>query len=204
MSLNRFIETQYERVKTLAGHKRAEPILATVSFAESSFFPIPPDVMLIPMVMSRPERAWRYAFVCTLASVLGGALGYFLGLWFWESLGQPVLDALGKGDKMETMRKLYETHGALAVFGAGLTPFPYKVITIMSGALKLNFGLFMAASVLARSMRFFLVAAIVKKFGPRAEDYIRKNFALATIIIFALLLIIYAIWHWGISPMMSG
>lgn len=199
---NKFIETQYDRVKTLAGHKKAEPTLAVVSFVESSVFPIPPDVMLIPMVVSRPERAWRYAFVCTLASVLGGMLGYWLGLMFWDSLAQPILEKLGKGDKMVSLQALYDEHGALAVFGAGLTPFPYKVITIMSGALKLNFGLFIAASVLARSLRFFLVAAIVKKFGNRAEDIIRKNFALATIVIFAMLCGLYAVWHWGISPLM--
>jgi len=199
---NKFLETQYDRVKTLAGHRRAEPVLAGVSFIESSVFPIPPDVMLIPMVVSKPERAWRYAFVCTIASVLGGILGYWLGWMFWDSLGQPLLDRLGKGDKIGALQTLYDEHGALAVFGAGLTPFPYKVITIMSGALKLNFGLFIAASVLARSMRFFLVAAIVKKFGSRAEDIIRKNFALATIVIFAALCALYAVWHWGISPMM--
>jgi len=200
---NKFIETQYERVKALAGHKRAEPTLAVVSFVESSVFPIPPDVMLIPMVVARPERAWRYAFVCTLASVLGGVLGYWLGWMFWDSLAQPVLEKLGKADKMVSLQAMYDEHGALAVFGAGLTPFPYKVITIMSGALKLNFGLFVAASVLARSMRFFLVAAIVKKFGARAEDIIRKNFALATIVIFAMLVGLYAVWHWGISPLIG-
>ena len=201
--LNAFIERQYDRVKILAGHKRAEPTLAIVSFVESSVFPIPPDVMLIPMVVSKPERAYRYALVCTIASVLGGVLGYWLGWMFWDALAQPLLEKLGKADKMASLQDMYDEHGALAVFGAGLTPFPYKVITIMSGALKLNFGLFIAASVLARSMRFFLVAAIVKKFGVKAEDIIRKNFALATIVIFALLCGLYAIWHWGISPMIG-
>ncbi len=199
--LNKFLETQYERVKALAGHKRAEPALAAVSFIESSVFPIPPDVMIIPMVVARPERAWRIALICTIASVLGGILGYFLGLMFWDMLGAPMLEKLGKADKMARLQDIYDTHGALAVFCAGLTPFPYKVITIMSGALKLNFALFVAASVLARSLRFFLVAGIVKKFGLQAEDYIRKNFALATIIIFILLAGLYAVWHWGISPM---
>lgn len=200
--LNKFLETTYDRVKALAGHRRAEPALAAVSFIESSVFPIPPDVMVIPMVVARPERAWRIALICTVASVLGGILGYFLGLMFWDVLGAPLLEKLGKADKMASLEAMYDTHGAMAVFGAGLTPFPYKVITIMSGALKLNFGLFIGASVLARSLRFFLVAAIVKKFGQHAEDYIRKNFALATIIIFALLVGLYAIWHWGISPML--
>lgn len=201
--LNAFIERHYDRVKTLAGHKRAESTLAVISFVESSAFPIPPDIMLIPMVASKPERAYRYALVCTIASVLGGILGYWIGWMFWDSLAQPLLEKLGEADKMVSLQAIYDQHGALAVFGAGLTPFPYKVITIMSGALKLNFGLFIAASVLARSLRFFLVAAIVKKFGTRAEDIIRKNFALATIVIFAMLVGLYAIWHWGISPMIG-
>ena len=198
---SKFIESQYDRVKIWAGHKRAEPALAAVSFIESSVFPIPPDVMLIPMVVARPERAWRYALVCTTASVLGGILGYWLGWMFWDSLAQPLLDRLGKADKMIRLQALYDSHGALAVFGAGLTPFPYKVITIMSGALKLNFGLFLAMSVTARSLRFLLVAAIVKKFGAKAEEIIAKNFALATVVIFIALCALYAVWHWGISPL---
>jgi len=198
---NKFIETQYDRVKALAGHKRAEPVLGAASFIESSVFPIPPDVMLIPMVVARPERAYRLALVCTIASVLGGILGYWLGWMFWDSLAQPMLEKLGKAEKMVRIQEIYDEHGALAVFGAGLTPFPYKVITIMSGALKLNFGLFVASSVVARSLRFFLVAAIVKKLGARAEEIIRKNFGLATIVLFALACVFYAIWHWGISPM---
>lgn len=204
MSLNSFLENLYDRVKALAGHKRAEPALAAVSFIESSVFPIPPDVMLIPMVVSRPDRAWRYALVCTVASVLGGILGYIIGWMFWDAVAQPIIETLGKSDKMDTLQRLYDDHGALAVFGAGLTPFPYKIITIMSGALKLNFGLFIIASVLARSLRFFLVAAIIKKYGVKAEDYIRKNFALATILVFVLLAGLYAVWHWGISPMIFG
>ena len=204
MSLNTFLENMYDRVKALAGHGRAEPALAVVSFVESSVFPIPPDVMLIPMVVSKPERAWRYAFVCTIASVLGGILGYFIGLMFADAIATPMMEALGKADKMEALDRLYNKHGALAVFGAGLTPFPYKVITIMSGVFKLNFGLFIAASVLARSLRFFLVAGIIKKYGVQAEEYIRKNFALATIVIFILLVGLYSIWHWGISPAIFG
>lgn len=204
MSLNSFLENMYDRVKALAGHKRAEPALAVVSFVESSIFPIPPDVMLIPMVVSRPDRAWRYALVCTIASVLGGMLGYLIGWMFWDAVAQPIIETLGKDDKMDALQRLYDTHGTLAVFGAGLTPFPYKIITIMSGALKLNFGLFIMASVMARSLRFFLVAGIIKKYGVTAEDYIRKNFALATIIVFALLVGLYSIWHWGISPMIFG
>jgi len=204
MSLNTFLENMYDRVKALAGHRRAEPALAVVSFVESSVFPIPPDVMLIPMVVSKPERAWRYAFVCTIASVLGGILGYFIGLMFADAIATPMMEALGKADKMEALDRLYNKHGALAVFGAGLTPFPYKVITIMSGVFKLNFGLFIAASVLARSLRFFLVAGIIKKYGVQAEEYIRKNFALATIVIFILLVGLYSIWHWGISPAIFG
>lgn len=191
MSINATLERWYDSIKAMAGHKRAEPTLAAVSFIESSVFPIPPDVMVIPMVVAKPERWWRIALICTIASVLGGILGYFLGLWFWDIIGQPILERLGKGERINQLQEIYDQHGALAVFGAGLTPFPYKVITILSGALKLNFAMFVAMSVAARSLRFFMVAGIVRLFGERAEAIIKKNLGLATIIIFALMVALY-------------
>ncbi len=186
-----FLEDWYEWVKALARHPKAEPALFGVSFIESSFFPIPPDLMLIPMVQADNARAWRYAFICSVASVLGGIFGYFLGLWFFDLLAQPVLESMGKAEKMESFKLRITEHGAIGVFGAALTPFPYKVITIMSGALKINFALFVMASVLGRSLRFFLVAGIVKKFGPQAERIMKENFALFTIGLFALLAALY-------------
>ncbi len=186
-----FLERWYEAVKRAARHRRAEPVLAGVSFVESSFFPIPPDVMLIPMVQAAPERAWRYAFVCTIASVLGGVFGYLLGLFLFDALAMPVLEQLGKADSVQDFSGRVEQYGAVAVFGAGLTPFPYKVITIMSGALKINFAIFMVASVLSRGLRFFLVAGIVKAAGPKAEEIMKEHFGWFTLGLFVILALLY-------------
>ena len=190
-----FLDSWYEGTKRLAGHRRAEPMLAAVSFAESSFFPIPPDVMLIPMVQSRPDRWWRIALLCTLASVLGGIAGYALGYFFFEAFAQPVLERLGKMDSVADFNARVAEHGGIAVFGAALTPFPYKVITIMSGFIPVGFGVFMAASVIGRSMRFFLVAWIVRRFGEQAERIMKEHFALFTVGIFALAALLYWLLH---------
>ena len=186
-----FLNDWYEATKRLARHKHAEPALAGVSFIESSFFPIPPDLMLIPMVQADHTKAWRYAFVCSIASVLGGIFGYFLGLWFFDMLAQPLLESLGKVEKMDDFKGQINEYGAVGVFGAALTPFPYKVITIMSGALKINFAAFIAASVIGRSIRFFLVAGVVKKFGDQAETVMKEHFGKFTIGLFLLIVALY-------------
>lgn len=186
-----FLERWYEGVKVAARHHHAERIFAGVCFIESSVFPIPPDIMLIPMVQAAPQRAWRLATIATIFSVLGGAFGYVLGLLLFDALAMPVLEALGKADSVEEFSTSVETYGAMAVFGAGLTPFPYKVITIMSGALKINFAVFMVASVLSRGLRFFLVAGIVKAFGPRAEAIMKEHFGWFTVGLFILLAALY-------------
>ena len=194
-----FLNDWYEAIKKLARHKRAEPILAGVSFIESSFFPIPPDLMLIPMVQADHSKAWRYAFVCSIASVLGGVLGYFIGLFFFDAIAGPLLENLGKTEKMEAFKLRIADYGAIGVLGAALTPFPYKVITIMSGALKINFAIFMIASVIGRSIRFFLVAGIVKKFGDQAETIMKEHFGKFTIGLFLILAALYygykAVFH---------
>ena len=190
-----FLNDWYEAVKRLAGHRNAEPGLAVVSFAESSFFPIPPDVMLIPMVQARPERWVRLALVCTVASVLGGIAGYGIGYFLYEAFAQPALERLGKADSIVEFEERIGAAGPLGVFGAALTPFPYKVITIMSGALKINFAAFLAASVLGRSMRFFLVAWIVRKFGAQAERIMKEHFALFTVGLFAVAALGYWVLH---------
>lgn len=186
-----FLEDWYEWVKHLARHKRAEPALFGVSFVESSFFPIPPDVMLIPMVQARKDRAWRYAFICSVASVLGGILGYFIGLWFFNMFGESMLGSLGKDSKISDFQNFVDDWGAMGVFAAALTPFPYKVITITSGWLQLNFGYFIAASVVGRSLRFFLVAGVVKKFGDQAEKIMKEHFGKFTIGLCVFLILLY-------------
>ncbi len=192
--INKVLEKLYDRAKEIAGHEKAVRYLAGLSFVEAFIFPIPPDTLLIPMIMARRERAWRYAFIASVCSVLGGIIGYAIGMWAWDVFALPVLDSLGKGDSVAELQSIYDKHGALAVFGAGLTPFPYIVITIVSGAMKLNFGVFILMAVLARSLRFFLVAALVYKTGPRAEALMRKNFALATVVIFVVLASAYAMY----------
>lgn len=182
-----FLDRWYEAVKAAARHPRATPILCVLSFAESSFFPIPVDAMLIPMVQANPKRWWRLALLASFFSVLGGIAGYALGLLFFETLAGPMLEALGKTEKMESFRDSINANGALWVFGAGFTPFPYKVITIMSGAVPVGFGIFVTASVLSRTLRFMAVAGIVRIFGATAERWMKEHFALFTFGSFALL-----------------
>jgi len=190
-----FLDEWYEGIKRLARHRLAERYFAIICFIESSFFPIPPDLMLIPMVQAKREAWWRYALIATIFSVLGGIAGYFIGLFFFDAIAEPILDRLGKTEKMESFRQTILQYGGLGVFGAGLTPFPYKVITIMSGALKINFGVFVAASVLARSLRFFLVAGSVRLFGEKAERLLKEHFAIFTIGLFALIAALYFLYR---------
>lgn len=177
----------YDWMMERATHKGALWALALVSFIESSVFPIPPDIMLIPMVIADRTRAWLIAGVCTAASVLGGLAGYAIGYFFWEGVGEPVLDFYGKMEKFEAFRAWFTEYGFLTVFGAGLTPFPYKVITIASGVVGLNLIAFIAASILARGLRFFLVAGLLYFFGPPIRDFIEKRFALVTVALFLLI-----------------
>ena len=186
-----FLDKWYEDTKALAGHKRAMPALCALSFAESSFFPIPVDIMIMPMVQARPKAWWRIALWASLFSVLGGIFGYFLGMMFYQSLAEPMLEWLGKTDTANTFREKIGEHGGLWVFGAGFTPFPYKVITIMSGAVPVSFGVFVAASVISRTLRFLLVAGIVRLLGETAERWMKEHFAIFTIGLFALLIAIY-------------
>ena len=177
----------YDWTMGLAAHPRARVALGAVSFAESSFFPIPPDVMLIPMVLAERARAWTLALLTTLTSVVGGLAGYAIGYFLFESIGQPVLSFYGYEDRFAAFRTTYDEWGALIVFGAGLTPFPFKVITIASGVFQMNIVVFVLASVIARGSRFFLVAALLYWFGPVIRDFIEKRLGLLTIVFFVLL-----------------
>jgi len=189
-----FLDRWYESTKALARHPRATPLLCFISFIESVFFPIPTAIMFAPMVQADHSKAWRLATICAIFSVLGGIAGYWLGWFAYETLAQPILGRLGKLEKVADFRGMADEYGALAVFGAGLTPFPYKVITILSGALKLNFGVFIAASILARFMQFFLIAAIIKKFGNQAETFMKERFGWFTIVFFAALVALYLLY----------
>ncbi|MEM7026460.1 MAG: YqaA family protein [Pseudomonadota bacterium] len=163
-------------------------MLALVSFVESSVFPIPPDVLLIPMVLAAPRRAWLIAGVCTVSSVAGGLAGYGIGALLFEAIGRPTLEFYGYLDKFAEFSARYNEWGAWIVFGAGLTPFPYKVITIASGATGLSITTFVIASVLARGIRFFLVAALLWYFGAPIKRFIEHNLGWLTVLFFVLLL----------------
>ena len=177
----------YDGTLRLAEGPYALPALAAVAFVESSVFPIPPHVMIVPMVIAAPHRAWLIAAVCTLASVLGGLLGYWIGAELFQAVGQPVLDFYGKADKFTAFQDRFNEYGAWAVLMAGITPFPYKVITITSGATGLDFSVFVIASLLARGFIFFLLAGLLWKFGPPIRDFVERRFGLVTTAFFALL-----------------
>lgn len=182
------IRKLYDWTLSLAGHPRALWALAIIAFVESSFFPIPPDVLMIPMIIAAPTRAFRIAAVATVASVLGGLFGYAIGALLFETVGQPILDFYGKADAFDSFATRYNDWGAWAVLIAGVTPFPFKVITIASGATGLSLPVFILSAILARALRFFVVAALLWKFGPPIRDFIEKRLGLM-FAIFCVLLI---------------
>lgn len=181
------LRTMYDRTLRASAHPHAERWLATVSFIESSVFPIPPDVMLIPMVLANRAKAWRIAFICTIASVLGGIFGYVIGAFFFELIGQPVLEFYGKSPQFQEFQAQFAEWGAWAVFFAGVTPFPYKVITIASGFVQLDLLVFTISSILARGLRFYLVAGLLWWFGEPIRGFIEAHLGKLTLLFFALL-----------------
>jgi membrane protein YqaA with SNARE-associated domain len=177
----------YEWTMAQAAAPYALWMLALIAFVESSVFPIPPDVLLIPMVLALPRRAWLIAGVCTVASVAGGFLGYAIGALLFETIGRPILELYGYLDRFAEFQTRYNEWGAWIVFFAGLTPFPYKVITIASGVTGLDLVTFGVASVLSRGLRFFLVAALLWYFGPPIKRFIERNLGWLTLAFFVLL-----------------
>ncbi|MEL6509155.1 MAG: YqaA family protein [Pseudomonadota bacterium] len=172
------IRRLYDWTLSLAETRYALWALAAVAFMESSFFPIPPDLLMIPMILARPNRAFLIATVCLVASVLGGLLGYAIGALAYDTLGAPVLTALGKEAYFDQFTARYNEWGIWVVLTAGVTPFPYKVITILSGATALNLPVFILTSIVARGLRFFIVAGLLWKFGPPIRDFIEKRLGL--------------------------
>ena len=172
------IRGMYDWTMRLGASRHALWALALVAFVESSVFPIPPDVLMIPMILAAPRRAWLIAAVATAASVVGGAFGYWIGAAFFDTVGRPVLAFYGKTAYFDEFRARYNEWGAWAVLIAGVTPFPYKVITILSGLTGLSFPVFMVASVCARGLRFFLVAALLWRFGAPVRDFIERRLSL--------------------------
>lgn len=157
------------------------PALFMLAFAESSFFPVPPDFLLIALAVAIPKRAFRYATVCSVASIIGGMLGYVLGLQFYELIGARIIEFYGYQEHYQSVANLYQEYGTWAVFVAGLTPIPYKVFTIASGAFHFPFLKFVFASIFSRSLRFFAVSALIWFFGPKIKSFIDKYFDLLAI-----------------------
>ncbi len=170
----------YQDLLKLAAGPRAAPALAIVSFTESSFFPIPPDVMLAPMCVARPEKAWSYAALCTIASVLGGLLGYAIGFFLFESVGNFIISLFGYAGKADSLRAFYDEWGAAFIFLKGLTPIPFKLVTIISGAMAFSLPIFVVACLITRGLRFFLVAWLFKTFGPSIAPVIEKRIGIVT------------------------
>lgn len=165
----------YDWTVSLAGSRHAPIALAGVSFAESSFFPVPPDVLLAPMALARPDQAWRYAAICTAASVIGGMAGYGIGYLLFDSIGRAMLEFYGYAGRIEAVKSFYAEWGALFILIKGLTPIPYKVVTIVSGALAYNFPLFVLLSLITRGARFFILAGLFNRFGGPMRAFIEKN-----------------------------
>ena len=172
------IRPLYDWTLRLADSPNALVALGIISFIESSFFPIPPDILMIPMIIARPSRAWLIATVALVTSVLGGLFGYFIGAVLFDTVGQPILDFYGKAEAGEVFAQKFNEYGAWAVLVAGVTPFPFKVITIMSGWTGLSLPVFITASILARGLRFFVVAGLLWKFGAPIRDFIERRLGL--------------------------
>lgn len=177
----------YDWMMDKAAHRHAIWWLAAISFIESSVFPIPPDIMLIPMVLAAPGRWLLIAMVCTVSSVLGGFLGYAIGYFAMDTLGMPILAALSLTEKFHAMKPLVDQYGAWVIIIKGMTPIPYKLVTITAGAFHFDLPTFSMASVLSRGMRFLMVAALLWRFGPPIRDFVERRLKLVTTVFVVLL-----------------
>lgn len=170
----------YDWTMGIAAKPNAERWLAGISFAESSFFPIPPDVVVVPMVLANRERAWRIAAICTVSSVLGGLFGYSIGYLLFETLGKQLIAFYGYTDGFDTFNALYAEYGAWVILIKGFTPIPFKLVTIASGVAHYNLLMFTLLSLITRGARFFLIAALLKKYGAPIQEFIEKRLTLVT------------------------
>ena len=178
----------YEWTLTKSSHKKAPWFLSIISFSESSFFPIPPDIILIPMVLAKKTKAFFYALICTISSVLGGVLGYFIGLILFNSIGIILINLYHLNDSINEFKNYYNLYGPWIVVIAGFTPFPFKVITIASGLFQLNFIIFILCSFLSRGARFYLVAGLLYLYGEKIRIFIDRYFNFLTILFLILLI----------------
>ena len=181
------IKNIYNWTLDKSAHPKAKWFLAFISFAESSFFPIPPDVVLIPMIIAKRASAFLYALICTLSSVIGGVFGYLIGLFFFNSIGLLIVNYYGLYDQFSSFENYYSKYGVWIVLGAGFTPFPFKFITIASGFFNFNIFYFIGLSLIARGLRFYILAILLKVFGDQIEQIINKYFNILVTIFFILL-----------------
>jgi membrane protein YqaA with SNARE-associated domain len=177
----------YDWVLSFADRPDGQRALFFIAFAEASFFPIPPDILLIPLAVGAPHRALRFSAVSTSGSVLGAIMGYLLGLQFYEILGSPIIEFYGAHDGYQQVRALYQQWDAIAIAVAGFTPIPFKVFTITAGVFQLNFITFLVASVLSRGARFFMIGGLIRYFGPTIQRIVDQYFDLLTIVFVILL-----------------
>jgi membrane protein YqaA with SNARE-associated domain len=182
------IKKMYDWVLHWAKTPYAVPALFLLSFAESSFFPVPPDVLLIALAISIPKKSFKYATICAVGSVLGGVLGYGIGLYGYEMIGKPIVEFYHGQEIMDMIKLQYDQHGFLGILIAAITPIPYKVFTIASGVFEFDFWSFFVASVIGRSTRFFIVAGLIWKFGPAIRDFIEKYFNYLSVAFMVLLI----------------
>lgn len=182
-----FVRRLYDWSLGYASHPQALWILGAFSFIESSFFPIPPDILLIPMILACPAKAYRAALVCTLSSVAGGFFGYLIGKFLYDSVAVPIFTFYDYMGQVETFREYYNTYGAWIVAAAGFTPFPYKVITILSGMTNLDLAVFSLASIISRGGRFYLLAFLLKRWGEPMKNFLEKNLGWLATLFFLLL-----------------
>ena len=174
------LRSLYDRMIVTAAGPNAMWVLIAIAFAESSFFPIPPDVLLIPMMLAQPRAAWRLAAYCTLASVVGGMLGYAIGYYGFDLIGRPILEFYHAMPRYDALKAGFDHWGVWIIIIKGMTPIPYKLVTIASGVAHFDFPAFVGASIVSRSLRFFLLAALLWWFGPRVRDFIEKRLMLVT------------------------
>ena len=184
-----FFKKIYDWTLAKSEHPKAVWFLSFISFIESSIFPIPPDIILIPMALVKKGKAFFYAFVCTISSVLGGLVGYMIGYLFFNSLGSILINFYNLSDSVNDFKEYYLLYGVWIVIIAGFTPFPFKVITITSGLFNLNIFVFVICSLISRGARFYLLSLLINIYGERIKEFINKYFNLLTIIILILILI---------------
>lgn len=175
----------YDRVLAYADSPNAPYVLGAVSFAESSFFPVPPDIMLVPMALARPDRAWAYATICTVTSVLGGLAGYAIGALLYDTVGRWLVDLYGYGSRLEEFRALYQQWGHWIILIKGMTPIPYKIVTIASGLAGYSLFWFTVLSIVTRGARFFIVAGLLSWFGAPLRGWIERNLTLVAVVTLA-------------------